>query len=331
MAVSVFLPTKVRFIGQLSGCLALFISFQYLIDLLFHQLSTANGHKNDLILQSFSLSMLVDKTPQSLPFEGFKPYSYSFSQTSFLLGHFIAGPILLFSVIVCIALFSYTFRRHQEKENQIVFLEKEKLEAELESLKSQISPHFIFNLLHSICFLARQQPERIEPVLVSFSKLLRFSIYDASHASIPLTREVAYIQSYIKLQQLRFPNTAVHFYLDGPYDLLSIQPMLLIPLVENAFKHGAGVSRDSFVEIRLTAHQDRLHFFVKNRYLADSHQRLKLVGGIGLLNVKKRLDLLYPDRHYLHFKKDLDFFLVELQLALQIKERQFNHGFEDAN
>jgi len=201
----------------------------------------------------------------------------------------------------------------QRKENDAL-----RLEMELKLLRSQISPHFLFNILTNFVALARKKSDLLEISLLRLSGLMRYMLYD-SGKKIMLKQEVQYLESYISLQTLRFgPDVKV---VSG-IELLpegtdySIEPMLLIPFVENAFKHGTGYEDQPFIEIRLTVKEHVLDFRVMNKFDWGQDTSKDKSSGIGLHNVRSRLALLYPDRHELDILTDQHLFRIHLTLQL---------------
>ena len=193
------------------------------------------------------------------------------------------------------------------------------LDSELKLLRSQINPHFLFNVLTSLISLARKKSDKLEPSLLRLSDLMHYLLYESQQDKVPLTQEVDYLKSYIALQQLRFGN-------DVPMDImlpqaeemdnLHIEPMLLVPFVENAFKHGTGWINEPIISIQLTIQDETLHFSVSNKHDRELDTNKDKHSGIGLANVKIRLDLLYKNRYKLKIKEDDLLFTVTLLLKL---------------
>ncbi|SRR6266498_4039190 len=198
----------------------------------------------------------------------------------------------------------------QEREN-------ENLKTELSFLRSQVSPHFMFNVLNNMVALARKRSDQLEPSLIKLSSLMRYMLYETDEQKVPLEKEVEYLQSYIDLQQQRFgKNVAIRTCFketDGNY---SIEPMLLIPFVENAFKHGTGLIENAEIDIELKVKNDILYFTVRNKYNHQSEEQKDKTSGIGLSNVERRLNLLYGKNHTLLINKKEGWFTVSLQLNL---------------
>lgn len=198
----------------------------------------------------------------------------------------------------------------QEKENEF-------LKTELSLLRSQVSPHFMFNVLNNMVALARKQSDQLEPSLIKLSSLMRYMLYETDEAKVSLEKETEYLQSYIDLQQQRFGkkvtiNTSFH----QPDKTYFIEPMLLIPFVENAFKHGTGMIENAMINIELSAANGQLEFVVQNKYNSISNEIKDKASGIGLTNVGRRLELLYYDDHELTIEKNNDLFTVKLQIQL---------------
>ncbi|HCL83166.1 MAG TPA: histidine kinase [Chitinophagaceae bacterium] len=194
--------------------------------------------------------------------------------------------------------------------------QKENLKAELSFLRSQISPHFLFNVLNNIVAMVRMKSEDLEPTVIKLSSLLQYMLYETDEEKVLLKNEAEYLQSYIDLQQMRYStklNLQVH--LDVKEEWLTIEPMLLIPFVENAFKHGNGLLKDPEIHIYLKVENNRLEFEVKNKYVGTDTAKDK-TSGIGLANVKRRLELLYEKKHTLKMIKQQGWFIVSLQLIL---------------
>lgn len=193
--------------------------------------------------------------------------------------------------------------------------ENENLKTELSFLRSQVSPHFMFNVLNNMVALARKKSDQLEPSLIKLSSLMRYMLYEADEDLVSLESEVEYLQSYIDLQLQRFGNKVsvkLNFSeIDADYD---IEPMLLIPFVENAFKHGVSGVEDAVIEIELKAVNNQLSFLVRNQFNNQLVEIKDKTSGIGLANVKRRLLLLYNSNHQLIINGANKYFTVSLQL-----------------
>jgi LytS/YehU family sensor histidine kinase len=194
--------------------------------------------------------------------------------------------------------------------------QRENLKTELSFLRSQISPHFLFNVLNNIVALVRLKSDQLEPTVLKLSSLMQYMLYDTDEEKVLLMDEAQYLQSYIDLQQQRFGSRVkIVASLNVIDNTHFIEPMLLIPFVENAFKHGVGLIDKPEINIELYTKENVLHFSVQNKY--DSANTIKdQTSGIGLTNVKRRLELLHGKEHKLTINKDNKFYSVSLQIKL---------------
>lgn len=175
----------------------------------------------------------------------------------------------------------------------------------------------MFNVLNNMVALARKRSELLEPSLIKLSSLMRYMLYEADEEKVLLDRETEYLQSYIDLQQQRFgKNVVINFIANQPDSSYVIEPMLLIPFVENAFKHGVGSIENAEISIELKAQEDNLEFSVRNRYNPDKTEEKDKTSGIGLTNVRRRLNLLYGQKHSLLITEKDGWFIVSLHLNL---------------
>jgi LytS/YehU family sensor histidine kinase len=192
----------------------------------------------------------------------------------------------------------------------------EHLSFQLKFLRSQVSPHFLFNMMSNMVSLARQKSDILEPSLIRLSELLRYMLYESQEEKISVTKEIGHLENYIELQKLRFEEDVkveltVH---DKCPDCL-IEPMLLIPFIENAFKHGIGLLADAYIKVSIEASENKLQFHCVNNYNRDNLSKDKN-SGIGLVNVKNRLQLLYPGKYMLTINDKEGIFSVHLNLNL---------------
>ncbi|MEM6319791.1 MAG: histidine kinase [Bacteroidota bacterium] len=208
-----------------------------------------------------------------------------------------------------------------ESKQRAQILEKEKLETELKFLKGQFNPHFLFNTINSIFVLIHKNPDRASESLAKFSNLMRYQLYDCNAQQIPLQQELSYLENFIELEELRQEATFdldVQIDEDG-YSQLMIAPFLLMPFVENAFKHvSQSQERKNWIKIRVRTQDSELFFSIKNSVTAfpKNHKEIVTYGGLGLKNVQRRLALLYPDQYQLIIDQRATFFEVTLRLTL---------------
>ena len=196
--------------------------------------------------------------------------------------------------------------------------ENENLKTELSFLRSQVSPHFLFNVLNNLVAMARLKSDKLEPSIIKLSGLMRYMLYESDDQKVPLSREIEYVTSYIDLQRMRFGgDLRINLDIDSTGDYHLIEPMLLIPFIENAFKHGTGMIQEPEIIIRLKMNADMLDFEVHNKYGQETTETKDKTSGIGLSNVRRRLNLLYGKEYTLRIVKENDWHIVTLQLRLQ--------------
>ena len=207
--------------------------------------------------------------------------------------------------------------RSQEATEALAKVEKHALERQLQYLKYQINPHFFMNTLNNIHALVDIDPERAKASIVELSKLMRYVLYEGNNKLTPLSREVQFLRNYVQLMSMRYNTGNVSISLDTPDGLPDsmLPPLLLVIFVENAFKHGISYRTKSFVEISLQSHADRLLFSCRNSRPEIKHDE-NMKGGVGLSNVRRRLDLLFPDDYTLDIKEEEDTYTVKLEIPL---------------
>ena len=196
-------------------------------------------------------------------------------------------------------------------------IQEESLKTKLSFLRSQINPHFVFNVLNNIVALVRIKSEELEPTVLKLSAMMRYMLYETDKDKVLLKTEVEYLQSYIALQQQRLGNKVkvnVAIQLTNDHD--EIECMLLIPFVENAFKHGTGMIANPQIDIDLCARDNELHLSVRNKYNENATDTESEASGIGLTNVTKRLNLLYAHKHTLAIEKKDNWYNVSLKINL---------------
>jgi two-component system LytT family sensor kinase len=228
--------------------------------------------------------------------------------------HVLFPSVLVFIVSVFYSIAVDKIRAEKlQRENEAM-----QLRMELKFLRSQISPHFLFNILTNLVSLARKKSGHLETSLLMLSRLMRYMLYNAGE-KISLQQEVEYLESYIALQELRFGrDVKIIFNIELSHEETnySIEPMLLIPFVENAFKHGTAYSDQPLIDISLTVREDVLVFRVKNKFDGGTDISKDESSGIGLSNVRSRLTLLYPGRYDLVISTDKSLFSIDLTLKL---------------
>ena len=202
-------------------------------------------------------------------------------------------------------------------ENQV--LEKEKLRAELELLKGQLHPHFMFNTLNGIYSLALKESQRTADAILNLSNLMRYMMTESGQTIIALSQEIEIIRTYIMMEQNRFGDRLdVAVNIQGDMNDKFIAPLILLPFVENGFKHGTSkMSDQAWMSLELMVKDSELKFKLINGKPTHSDKSAVSPSGIGLNNVKKRLGLLYPQGHELRLTEDDSTFIVSLMVQLQ--------------
>lgn len=193
------------------------------------------------------------------------------------------------------------------------------VQAELTLLKSQVNPHFFFNTLNNLYALSLEKSEQVPDVVLKLSDLMRYVLDSSNKKTVPLEDEVQFLKSYISLEQLRLPEkTDIRVSVKGNLQTHSIVPMLLIPFVDNSFKHGLNSSiGDGYVHVNINMERKNLHFQVKNSKPQPESRNSSERPGMGLENVKRRIALLYPNKHQLNIADNPKSYCVELLLNLK--------------
>lgn len=204
-----------------------------------------------------------------------------------------------------------------ESQSKMQALETRRLESELQSLKSQINPHFLFNSLNTIYGLARRTDNTTANAVLQLSDILRYVLYECDEEKITLKDEVSFLSQYIEFARLRIHKKGnIHFYVDELQEAeQKIAPLIFLPFVENAIKHGLEAINSSSVIVKIYTDGDFVHFRCINNKSVKTNNNSNS-SGIGLKNVKRRLELLYPDKHELNIINNTDTFTVELKILL---------------
>lgn len=198
------------------------------------------------------------------------------------------------------------------------------LQAELSALKGQVHPHFLFNTLNNLYALTLNNSPAAPGVVLGLSDMLRYMLYECNGDKVSLKKEVLMLQHYIGLEKIRYEDRLdINFTVNGRLDDKLIAPLMLLPLVENAFKHGTSEKvGDAWINIDLNVNSNTLKFKVSNSKPDAIADTGKHHGNIGLQNIKKRLDLVYPSAHHLRIIDDEDVFLAILELDIEVAEQQ---------
>jgi sensor histidine kinase YesM len=207
-----------------------------------------------------------------------------------------------------------TISKNKELQNKILETQLQIKNQELHYLKKQIHPHFLFNTLNTIYGFALKQSKDTPEIILKLSNLLDYILYQVNKPKVSLKEEVLHIKEYIELEKIRFQDTLkVSFNSDAISDDIQVAPMLLIPFVENAFKHGSLIDGFLTVEIAISLNEKEFGFSIKNTVLEnDENQNIE---GIGLENIKKRLSLLYKNNHQLQIENRDNWFIINLKIT----------------
>lgn len=224
----------------------------------------------------------------------------------------IAIFFLVFTVGTCIAVIQRWLKTEETRKET----ESQKLSTELSFLKSQINPHFFFNTLNNIYSLAIVRSEKTAPAVMKLSSIMRYILTETTQDLVPLQNEVDFIHNYIELQQVRLTEkTKVIFQSEGLIENKLVAPLIFIPFVENAFKYGISTKHESTIEIHLNVFENSLELSVKN-YIVPSESNMLENTGIGINNVKRRLELMYPGKHILSYQSTDNYYFVHLEIQL---------------
>jgi sensor histidine kinase YesM len=192
-------------------------------------------------------------------------------------------------------------------------LQQINLRTELEQLKSQVNPHFLFNTLNNLLVLTKTDPERASQVLLGLSDLLRYQLYDSARDRILLSKDIAFIQNLLALEKIRKNDFAFEIHTEGNVDKVNLPPFLFIPFVENAIKHGASTIGHSYLTLHFRITEKELYFTAEN---SKPPVKKNSIGGLGLKNITRRLELLYPGKHTLDITENADKYIVNLIIPL---------------
>lgn len=227
-------------------------------------------------------------------------YLYQLMETVFVLG--TTTSLKLFKDLVL-------------AQKRIQTLENKKLQAELDFLKAQINPHFLFNSINNIYVLTRVDPKKASETILHFSDLLSYQLYDCAGDEVLLSKEIDYLNNFMELHRIRKENARINFNIEGDPSGISIPPFLFIPFLENALKHGNSIREDGYIEVEMKVSPERIDYKVvnsKGEPLPETES-----SGLGLENARRRLNLLFPGKHKLEIKDMKDSFSIHLNIELK--------------
>ncbi|TDQ25572.1 sensor histidine kinase [Tenacibaculum caenipelagi] len=218
--------------------------------------------------------------------------------------------ITLYFLVLFFTFFYWLFKQIKS----IIRLKNEKTKTELMHLKSQVNPHFFFNTLNNLYGLVGKDAKKAQELILKLSDMMRYSVYDGEKDTVLLSEEVTYLQNYIELHKMRYHKTIdIQFNIDITDNDYKVMPLLFIILLENAFKHGVeNLRKNAYVHLNLTAHQNAINFEIENNFDVTEESQEE---GIGLQNLKRRLELVYPKNHTLTTSKTDDIYLAKLNIT----------------
>lgn len=242
----------------------------------------------------------------------FFPNNELFQYTNFTLSDIIQKALVIAVMMGCIIGLK-VFKKWIIDLHRMNELQQTNLKTELEQLKSQVNPHFLFNTLNNLHVLTKTDPEKASQVILGLSDLLRYQLYDSAKDKILLSKDIAFIHNLLTMEKLRKDDFTYEVHSEGKMDGIALPPFLFIPFVENAIKHGASSVGHSYLKLNFRITPEQLYFYSENSKPATKHN---LVGGLGLKNIKRRLELLYPHQHTLEITEDATKYVVNLTLPL---------------
>ncbi len=221
---------------------------------------------------------------------------------------------LLLSISTIFSISTEWYRQQRER----IELENRNMSTELQFLKSQINPHFLFNTLNNLYALTLKKSDSAPEVVLKLSEMMRYMLYESNETKVPLASEISFIQNYLDLENIRQGGSSeITMHIKGNPNGHEIAPLLFIPFIENAVKHGLNKTRDGQVQIVMQISDEEVNFKIQNPMVDEDKETLdKHSGGIGLINVKRRLSLLYPKHHTIRLRQRDQVYYVELNIQL---------------
>ncbi len=268
--------------------------------------------KNRITLYSFFTLLTIVSNNAVNHFIFFDTECIECSTVSYLIIALFIPTLTLLGTAVGINI----FKRFLINTKRINDLQTSNLESELNFLKHQINPHFLFNALNNIYVLTRKRPKEAPESILLLSDLLRYQLYDCGNEMVPLNNEIEYLNNYLKLNKIRIGMTDLTLEITGQSGGRIVAPFIFLPFIENAFKHGINEensgSTGSYIQVKFDITAEKINFHISN---TTQNKQLHAVGGIGLSNVKRRLNLIYPNKHVLNIEEKSNVFSVDLSIS----------------
>ncbi len=298
----------------LSFMLVFYINYYLLIDRFLFSKHTWRFFATNLVLIATTIigvHLLMNILP---PAEVMRPHPHHERELQEVIGFFFVNAVI-YMLVAGLSVALRVTERWYDMESSRHELEKSRAEAELQNLKSQLNPHFLFNTLNNIYSLIAFSPERAQGAVHDLSRLLRYVLYDSSQPTVPLDKELNFIRNYVELMRIRLPEQVkltTHIQADNPE--APIAPLLFISLIENAFKHGISPVHPSFIDIDIHERETRIACQIRNSCFPKNNEYDKSGSGIGLQNLSRRLELLYPARHIFMYGEKEGIYTCYLEL-----------------
>ena len=264
-----------------------------------------------LILVGIGFNMATFNWLADILFPGFFFIDYySFSD----ILEFIVAYLFISSLLK----FSKSWFRQLEAQQKINFLEKEKVAAEMGALKAQVNPHFLFNSLNNLYSLSLDNDKRTPGIILRMSEMMRYLLYESNVEKVLLSKEVEHLDNFIEMQELRVGEQAdIQFHKKGNFENIYVAPLLFLPLLENGFKHGVkGNTEGAFIHVALEVDGDEIVFKVENNKGEVDEILNEKNSGVGLENLRRRLELIYPEKHSLDTLDGINTFSTVLKIKL---------------
>lgn len=255
----------------------------------------------------YVIVMLNAWMQDSLHMDDVMAKAFSTTEHPYSPDHHLRAKWTIFMCVVILGLSSVSSvsKKFQAHQLAMQVADNDRIRAELSFLKAQINPHFFFNTLHTIYALTDSDPGKAKDSLYTLSHMMRYVIYDTKNDAASIRKEIKFLEDYIHLMRMRIDSGVdVNFTVDANIKDVEIAPMLLLPFVENAFKHGISALQASFINIEMRKEGPMLKFVVQNSVFKNPGAQLTEEDGIGISNTKRRLDLLYPGKYHLTVTDD---------------------------
>lgn len=242
---------------------------------------------------------------------------FDFLSTWVGIASYISRGVPIPFVFIMIKMLKTWYLKEKEKDTLL----KENASAELLLLKAQVHPHFLFNTLNNIYFFILTNTKKAQGLVKKLEKILHYMITECEQPLVPLSREIDLINDYFELEKVRYEDLDIELKITGDYTNKMIAPLLMIPFIENSFKHGTSkMLREPWIKLFIQADEDVLHFTLANSKPPDKIVHAN--SGIGLSNVKKRLTLLHAENHYLQMEATEHTFTVNMQIPLEQRNKK---------